>query len=111
MKNSCSKTVVFGNAPSFFKGLCFEASQGGINGYRNAGNGLAKCILDLIPKSLTVEDWEQQIEGLEIIVAKGENNLVLNWLNQTFPRLMMLVPNRRHDKFVEGFCDGIIATS
>jgi len=48
--------------PTFFRGCCYEASQGGAKTYRNAAWHLAIHLNDQVPYDTELDDWQNHIE-------------------------------------------------
>lgn len=97
-----------GERPTFFRALCSEARQGGANSYFTAGHELARHY----PR-LADEDDAESLEKLldersdRELIRDGDfseaDDAILDFLSQTLPRCMALVPARRYQSFLDGF--------
>lgn len=100
-----------GARPTFFRALCFEASQGGASNYHRAGYELARHYDRLADdedesNSETLGELLEQRSECEAVRAGGlddADRAILDWLIQTLPRCMALVPARRYPMFLAGF--------
>ena len=102
-----------GARPTFFRALCWEASQGGSSTYFRVGHELARHYSELRP--YTSDDYadadtlgellEQRsdVEAVRVGDFGDEDRAILDWLIQTVPRCMALVPARRYPTFLAGF--------
>ncbi len=107
--------------PSYFAARCQEAARGGSGGYAAAGYCLANHIADEQPRDLDDEEWEQEQANLHQLVFPTDprspnrpaphlrdDEEVLFWFLDTYPKMMKLVPRRRHTQFLQGIyraCD------
>ncbi len=106
----------FHGVPSFFRGLCMEAQQGGTMTYLWAGHEFARHLVDLLEHESSEELARKCAELTDALkntastaesmregrLTEGDEEL-LQWLEVEFPRCMQLVPRRRRAKFLEGF--------
>lgn len=91
----------FRGVPTFFKALCFEASQGGHSTYADAGYGFAGAIpgqIEYDSDAELVSKWN----ALDRLMCAKDNMGILEWLEQEFPRCIALVPARRRLTFLQG---------
>jgi len=90
-----------GACPTFFKALCYEASQGGDKSYFSAGYKLASHL------SENIDDDAQLKKLVNILEIENETKMrhdILVWLKRYLPRCMKRVPSRRqHGSFMDGF--------
>lgn len=93
---------VHGGVPSFFRACCFEAAQGGESGYFGAGWHLANSLGSQIPDDLEIEEWQDEIDALQELLADDDGQGVWAWFRYHYPKCMALVPTRRREQFVAG---------
>jgi hypothetical protein len=91
----------FRGVPTFFRGNCATAAQGGAGGYRLAGWHLAHHTGRLMEYE-TDEERDAKAEELEQALARDDSAAVLAWYEREFPRCMELVPSRRREQFLKG---------
>lgn len=94
--------TVFQGVPTFFRAACFEAKQGGENGYYGTGWALLHNLSTLVEGD---SDADQQAKLGELAVLlddQSDESAVLDWFKREFPRCMALVPTRRRGRFVKG---------
>ena len=91
-------------AHAFFRACCAEAKTGGRYSYRVAGRHWANVIGRLVPDGeYSFSEWLKQPHELETLLRGAKRNEARLWMTERFPRLLALVPPRRHDSFFEGF--------
>jgi len=90
-----------GACPTFFKALCYEASQGGDRSYYSAGYELARHL------SENIDDNTQLQKLVRMLETKNESKMrdnIRSWLKRYLPRCMKGVPSRRQrGSFMDGF--------
>jgi len=90
-----------GACPTFFKALCYEASQGGDKSYYSAGYELARHL------SSNIDDDAQLKKLVRILETKNEEKMhhsIRSWLKRYLPRCMKRVPSgRQRGSFMDGF--------
>jgi len=90
-----------GACPTFFKALCYEASQGGDKSYYSAGYKLARSL------SSNIDDETQLKKLVHIVETKDEHQMrknIRSWLKKYLPRCMKIVPSgRQKGSFMDGF--------
>ncbi len=106
-----STSDCFRGVPSFFRGLCREARNGGRGGYKTAGHELARHVGDLV-EGYDPEAKLDELAGLlfprrtddpnKIAYVRRDDDALLVWFRREFPRCIDLVPPRRRGKFLEG---------
>jgi hypothetical protein len=92
----------FSGVPSFFRGCCHTASQGGNLGFDHPGYELMRHVRRLIPHELDYQDWSQVCDRLDCALADGDKQAVEAWFVTYYPRCMALVPTRRRAAFLKG---------
>jgi hypothetical protein len=98
-----SKPKGRGACPSFFCALCLTASAGGRNGYENAGYGLAPIFADPTQYDFgTDEEYVEAARDLVLLVNEREDEGILCWLEEYFPRCLALVPDEDRQEFLNG---------
>lgn len=102
IERSHKERGVHGGVPSFFKASCFEASQGGTGGYASPGWHLAAGLGSQQPDDLEFDEWADEIEALEKLLADEDDDGVLAWFDRHYPKCMALVPPRRRNQFLAG---------
>jgi uncharacterized protein (DUF1778 family) len=93
---------VHGGVPTFFRACCFEAAQGGANGYKIAAWHLSNSLGSQQPYDLDDEEWERVLEALKQAITDDDDVAIWNWFKRHYPRCMALVPARRREQFVAG---------
>jgi hypothetical protein len=92
-----------GGVPTFFKACCFEAANGGANGYAHPGWHLAASLGTQVPDDIERDDdWQEEVEALEQLLADNDDESVWAWFKRHYPKCMALVPVRRRMQFVAG---------
>lgn len=102
MTDSMTTNHVFSAIPTFFMGLCHEASQGEKGSYRWVGYKLARATGGLVPYSANDEKWATQVEELVELANHGDRPGVLRWFKRTFPKCLSIIPLQEKDAFVDG---------
>jgi hypothetical protein len=100
-----SSTQIASSAcPSFFKALCWTASQGGSGSYEWAGYGLAGALSNLGPYQLEDDEWAEELDRLDSLIRDPDisDDDVVAWFDRWLPRCMALVPSRRRKSFLKG---------
>jgi uncharacterized protein (DUF1778 family) len=88
--------------PRFFKYGCLEASQGGTNTYATPAWHLAIHLDEQIPYDADEDEWANEIDKLQNLCAKEDEDAIWQWFTDHYPKCMELVPDRRKDQFVKG---------
>ena len=100
----------FQGVPTFFRAACFEAGQGGSNGYHWAGVNLARALAGLV-EAEDDDEKEAKLEELARLLDAGRRYTgvrgidqaeVIAWFEREFPRCIELVPPRRRSQFIRG---------
>ena len=91
--------------PTFFRGCCYEASQGGAKTYRNAAWHLAIHLNDQVPYDTELDDWQNHIEELRAACDEQDQEEIWHWFKRDYTKCMQLIPNRRKKPFVNGVLD------
>jgi hypothetical protein len=94
---------VFRGVPTYLRATAYEASFGGSRGYADVGWNTAIHLRSLEPYDIDYEGWGEVIEE-ELVPALQADDLdaVAAWFTAHFPRLMALIPRRRHLSFASG---------
>ena len=110
-KSTMVKTMArasFGGVPSYFRGLCFTASQGGEFGYDVVGQRFAQNLPGMVPYDVEDEAWAEQVQELESMINEdGDPESVVDWFEEYFPKCMDLVPPRRRERFAIGVIEHV----
>lgn len=94
---------VMHGVPTFFKALCYEASQGGGYSYRDVGRKLASSIASFIPDDLGYDEWDEKVQELGKALTKSDTwDDALEWFEHYIPKCWKLIPKRKQVHFAEG---------
>lgn len=104
---------IHGGLPTWFRATCYDAANGGANGYESAGFGLARACGSEIPHDLDFDEWGIQVDVLKGLLDDEDGDGAWKWFKQHYPKCMVLVPSRRWQQFIDGVRraheDGLIA--
>jgi len=100
--DAVAERIAFRGVPSFFKGNCNSASQGGAASYAEAGWHLSANLAGLVPYDCTLDQWGARVDELCEHLSKGDGDRALWWFLMHFPACMQLVPERRRQSFMVG---------
>ena len=89
-----------GVCPTFFRALCWEATQGGTHSYATAGYHLAGHTSGLL--ELSDEEPETKLADLRQALTDSDESAIITWYKRELPRCMALVPARRRAGFAAG---------
>jgi len=102
MTTSISSPLAFGGCPTFFRALCREGSRGGSASYFGAGHELMRHTERLVPYGAEEDEWETELETLALLVEQEDDEAILAWFVDHYPKCMHLVPKRRRESFLKG---------
>jgi hypothetical protein len=94
-----------GGVPTFFRALCFTASQGGTHSYKDAGYSFGMATEGEIPSDANWDEWNKMLEGVRRYIEKKDREGIWQWYRRVYPHAMELVPNRKKDVFVDGILE------
>jgi hypothetical protein len=100
--HAVAERIAFRGVPSFFKGNCNSASQGGAASYAEAGWHLSANLAGLVPYDATLDQWCACVDELREHLSNGDGDQALRWFLTYFPGCMRLVPERRRQSFMVG---------
>jgi hypothetical protein len=100
-KQSAAKGV-HGGVPTFFRACCYEAAQGGENGYDSAAWHLANSLGSQQPYDIEADDWAKEMEALQDSIGNDDDQAIWEWFKRHYPKCIALVPVRRRAQFVAG---------
>ena len=95
-------TKVIRGVPKFFVACCAEAQRGGGGNYSIPGYHLASALASEMPDKMEPAKWEKEIEQLRGFLDHQDRTAAWGWFKEHFPKLMVLVPNRRKEAFLGG---------
>jgi hypothetical protein len=90
-----------GACPAYFRAICWEASQGGDQGYMRAGRKLLRTAASEIAWE-SDDELTEKFNDLKRVLQRRNDDGVLAWFDREFPRCMALIPRRRRSTFLEG---------
>lgn len=96
------KSFCFSGVPTFFRAGCQIARSGRFGGFANPGRELTRHLWRLVPDGLTDQDWSNEIDHLIERCERSDDEAVLSWFSQRYPRCIALVPVRRRRTFLRG---------
>lgn len=101
---------IFTGVPSFFRCCCRDVSRGRIDAsYSHPGYELARHLSRLVPYEAEFQEWLDILEAeLWPLIESRDDEAVIKWLLEHYPRCMALVPRRRRDAFLQGFYQRMI---
>jgi len=102
MQTTLSPRLAFRGCPTFFRALCSEARRGGLASYVGAGHELMRHVERLAPYCADDDDWDAEVEKLNSLVEQEDDQAVLTWFVDHYPKCMQLVPKRRRESFLAG---------
>jgi hypothetical protein len=94
--------LVHGGVPSWFRGTCFEAAQGGTSNYSHAGYKLARSLGSVQPWEAGDDEWTAAVEQLKTLIDNDNEDAVWDWFAEHVPKFVALIPSRRRDQFLAG---------
>lgn len=89
-----------GGVPSFFRALCDTAAAGGGHNYESVGYRFAGAIDQLGQGD--EGDWHSHTRTLGPLCSHEDVEGIVDWLVETFPDAIRLVPARRRESFARG---------
>ncbi len=94
---------VFPAVPTFFRACCHDVKYRVVNcGYEHPGYHLSMHLRELEPYTIDSDEWESRVETLLGHIGAQDDDAVLGWFLEHFPRCMEYVPKRRRQAFVKG---------
>lgn len=91
-----------GPFPTWFKAMCYTASQGGASNYANAGSRLFCALASEIPWQYDDDEWAGRINMLYGYLTEKKDSDALAWFDKELPRCMAIVPAKRRTQFLKG---------
>lgn len=97
----------FGGVPSYFRGCCMEATQGGTMGYFSPAWHLTIHLDTSMPYDMDEDDWADELAQLREHSRERNDDCVWQWFHEHYPKCMALVPKRRKEQFLKGVYEAI----
>lgn len=93
----------FEGVPTFFRACCHDVKSRRVDaGYDHPGRELARHLETLFPYGLLPDEWAERLGRLALLARERDDEAVLSWFVEHYPRCMALVPRRRRKQFLAG---------
>jgi hypothetical protein len=101
-------THVFDGIPTFFRACCHDVARRNVSaGYDYPARELVRHLERLSPYSADDEAWASELGDLARLIDAQDDDAVLRWFLDHYPKCLALVPKRRRPAFLQGVYEAV----
>ena len=92
--------------PGYVRGwICKARDKTMQRGYRDVGYLLYAKLRIFRPSHVSLRGWSWLLGNLTDHVVANDRTAIQHWFRESYPALMLLIPERRHREFVAGLVE------